>query len=163
MYEWAAAEIVVDRIMASALNLDSQQSFLFGKVLSFHQKLRMLSVMINLTQMDEDGKEAFRVQNRGLFALEKDRNIVAHNLFSPSESGEAVEFFTVTANSGKLMAPDTKWTEKDFLDRYRKLRTIMRELKIFGMLLEKLEIRPTPWQILSGVQSGSFPNDLDLE
>ena len=137
MEQWAIAELQVDYAIAKALKLNDPQSLLFSSTLRVSQKLDVLKVLIDASQLEPDERARFKKHMGKLSNLSGDRNKIAHALFIPTRNGNEVFFVTTALKDGELKSPQFAWSEEQFHSRYERLKNLADKFEELGERLEE--------------------------
>ena len=136
MKEWAIVEIVIDRLVAGALGLDSTQALVVSKVLQLKAKVSLIMNMIKLLPKHNDDNEIFKKIHRELEKLTKDRNMVVHSTFFVSKNGQQVDFCGANIVDEKPDLLFASWTDQDFFDRFERMHNLLGELEELRKILK---------------------------
>jgi hypothetical protein len=134
---WAVMEGELDATIAEALGIHSLQELILCKNVQLSARIHILRTLVSISTLQETEKQRI---NKILNKLSEQyviyRNIVAHNLFVPTETGDGVEFVVVRAR-GKLNFPKNDWSVAKFEEIQEEIGEFSNELE---SLRENLKI-----------------------
>ena len=155
---WAAMEAQLNSVIGTILEIGSPQAYIICKNIQFRDKIHIARTAVSISPLSEDQKTAYDKELKQLAEFTIDRNMVAHDLFMPSEDQMGVEFL-VTRAKGKLEFPEVVWSRKDFGDRVEKAMAFRQMLKgldsdakerIKLLPLARALASPMPWLLGQG-------------
>ena len=169
LYHWAFMEDDLNDAISASLDLDVFQSTIVSKNLQFRNKLKIFRTLVSLSFISHDDRAKFDKVAIRMGDYSNDRNMIAHDMFGPSEKCDGVHFFAIKA-SGTLKIPETDWPVKKFLDRIEDLKRASETLKEASHVLrysDQLKNRfnglgPIEWSsLLDPENQASHPIPLD--
>ena len=135
---FAFAEVEVDDAIAKILKLSSTQSFVLNANLPFGNKIHVLSTLVDISFLDKKQKEQYtHTLNLLLSFASRDRNTIAHVMFSESPKSDGVRFLVIKAR-GKFQAPDFDWSIDRFEQAFSALRQCRAKVVEMGDAITKL-------------------------
>ena len=97
MKEWAFAEAALDEVIATALKIDTVESWVLSTTITLYLKWNISKSLINLSQMSEKDKQKFMEMEKEFNNLSGDRNLLAHYMFVVSEEKRRGKFLAFCA------------------------------------------------------------------
>lgn len=152
---WSLLEAQINRALGEALGLSDLQRLIVTRNMQFRDKINALKACMSLMGGFDPATKITDACNQAAELANTSRNIVAHEIFWPTEDG-AVEFGRIQAK-GELKFPSVKWTLADFEAKNQKmldLRDIIKTNMPTINLLEavrKSQQKPPPSQGLFGL------------
>jgi hypothetical protein len=128
---FALLENKLDGVIERALDLGMLQSNILAKNFDFRKKIVIARVLANLRQLDP---KLIKKSLGSLHEQANERNMVAHDYFTPSDDEKGVKFLTVAAKE-RLEYPDVTWTVKETED---KIHNFLRLIDSLDELAEKI-------------------------
>jgi hypothetical protein len=128
MWTWASLEAELDRSVRRFLGLDSIDGYIATANISVRDKVSMTRTFVNT--YSTQGTEWLADANRTINAIgdrSNDRNLIAHNQFSPAPNG-GVSFFIVKAK-GKFSLPEIVWSAAQFAEKRKQMGELGGSLK----------------------------------
>lgn len=105
MFHWAHLESVLNTGIHKLLRLEGAEALIATANITVRDKISLFRTLITYYNAAGDWLKAANKTLDRVSDLSGERNLVAHNMFSPHEDG-GVEFFLVKAK-GKFALPDT--------------------------------------------------------
>jgi hypothetical protein len=134
---WAVMEGKLDATIAEALGIHSLQELILCKNVQLSARIHILRTLVSISTLQETEKQRInKILNKLSEQYVNYRNIVAHNLFVPSETSDGVEFVVVRARS-KLNFPKNDWSVAKFEEIQEEIGEFSNELE---SLRENLKI-----------------------
>lgn len=156
-------EARLDGLLQQALRVDYLQALVVARNMPFMEKVRSVRSLLPVTVYGELAK---KIDNRlkRFSALAEQRNIIAHSIFGPSDTG-GFEVLVVKA-SGSLKLPVFNWSIDEMFDliegledEENALRGLADEFKTFTVIMDSgylnSDVLPdgrTPLQGLLGIK-----------
>lgn len=127
MWHWSTLERALDRAVASVLSLSLLEAAIVTANLQVRDKIHTARTAIDLFGPTNT---EFTAQTKRLFdkiaKAATDRNLVAHNYFTPEKDGVA---FSLTRAKGSLSLDDVVWRGDDFRAKFSKLHRLADQLE----------------------------------
>lgn len=136
---WGLMEAKVNAVIGSALELDYRQMVIVTKNLQFRSKQKIIRTLVDITPLKADQKARFNKLAIDIGTESDFRNMVAHDLFGPSNKSDGVHFMVAKA-SAKLSFPDVDVPTSEILGRCKKLSKFSKELGELSALTSKSPI-----------------------
>ena len=157
MKEWAFAEAALDEVIATALKIDTIESWVLSTTITLHLKWNISKSLINLSQMSVKDKQKFMKMEKEFNNLSRDRNLLAHCMFVEREEKDVVKFLQI-AHKGTIKSTVIEWSEGDFMERVERIKGFEQKLKIINKKLKDSNLlrRPTLSEIMSSIQPDPF-------
>lgn len=127
MFHWAALEAVLNRSLRDLLGLKGVEGIIAQSNMQLRDKIHTFRTLVSLYNGTSDWAKAADKTIEKMVKLSGDRNVVAHNPFSPHENG-GVEFYIYKAK-GKFSIPEVVWGIEDFLRKAREMTDLEEEIK----------------------------------
>jgi hypothetical protein len=114
---WAIMEHELDRVIQDGLDLTFLQMLIVTRNVQFGDKIHIAKTLVDVASITPpQDKKIFQATLDKIKDFSIERNLAAHEMFGPPDSGEGVEFLKVGAK-GKLKFPKIVWTSDATLDR----------------------------------------------
>jgi hypothetical protein len=129
----------INHAVIKLLDLDERNASVVVSLVTFANKVTLLEAAASDQAQKEEDKKFARSTRGKIFAINDDRNVVAHSSFEPAPDGDGVQFKRTKTKDGRI--PDVAlWKEEDFTKKYRAMKELEGEL---DRLIEI--IKPVPW------------------
>ena len=125
---WALMESQMSHAIAKALGLTDLQEVVLQKNTQFRDKTNILKTLVAMSYFGETEAARLIKLIGQIYDYSTNRNMMAHDLFMPSEKTDGVEFLVVKAR-GTLQFPTVDWTVDDFHDAYALLLSYRLEME----------------------------------
>ena len=111
--QYSLLESAINDCIAAGLRLDSQQAAIVTANIQMRDKIHVIKSLVAESVMEPDKAEA-AIKTINQFAeFSLLRNMMAHNFFWTTDSGDGVSFSLVKAK-GKVKFPTTTWSVEEF-------------------------------------------------
>jgi hypothetical protein len=129
----------LNHAIGSALRLDFAQEVILTRNMQFRSKQKTFRTLVNNVPMLPESRDRFDKLAIKLGDVAKDRNMIAHDWFGPSDDTDGVQFMIARA-SGKLSFPKTNWSIKRFNEKTTELHNLAKDLKEVIPVFRKADI-----------------------
>lgn len=130
MFHWAHLESVLNAGIHKLLRLEGVEALIATANITVRDKISLFRTLITYYNANSDWLKAANKTLDRVSDLSGERNLVAHNMFSPHEDG-GVEFFLVKAK-GKFALPETVWSIEDFVLKHSEMTELAKEIERLG-------------------------------
>lgn len=128
LQRWALMEAQLREAIGKALGLDTLQTVVACANISLRDKINILKTAVNMSVgLTNDEKAKYTKALNSIANYSPVRNMIAHDMFWPTEDGKGVQFFVIRAK-GKFEIPDMQWDQKKFNEEYRAIDSFKGEL-----------------------------------
>lgn len=129
LHDWAFVEEQLGNVIAKALNLTSVQTAILGANLTFKAKIDIAKSVLEITFFSKKtDKESFSKTLKDIADFyTRQRNLIAHVPFGPSDDSAAVQFLQIKAK-GELKFLSLSYSLKDFEELYNKMNVFCKRL-----------------------------------
>jgi len=124
LQKWASMEAAIHTAMQIALELDAFQAAIVTRNTQLRSKLNILRTLISGAPFEKDKITRFKKTLDDIAKASGDRNMLAHDAFTPSSDGKAVSFSVTKAKGGPLSFPETLWDVSRFEAEYAKIERL---------------------------------------
>jgi hypothetical protein len=141
LQHWAFMEAELRDTLQKALGLNNIQGYTLASNIQLRDKISILRTAAYLSVGGDDDER--RQNDKTLSAIADyataNRNMMAHDMFGPAEDGKNVVFFVVKAK-GKLVFPNTVWTETDFENAHKEIDGFTAFLKELRKKIDRTKV-----------------------
>jgi hypothetical protein len=139
LQSFALMENAMNRAIGKAIGLDSTQETILCKNISFRDKVHILRTFVAIAPLGDGTRKSYDTTLVKAANCSADRNMVAHELFGPDESGKAIEFLVARAK-GKLQYPRVVWTVDEAEEKSDELLRTRTQLDKIGTALGEADL-----------------------
>jgi hypothetical protein len=133
---WALLETEINDAMAKALELDDTQSYIVSRNVQFTAKTHIIRSALPYTKIAAADQERYDSVLNDIQSYSHVRNMMAHDVFGPSQTSDGVKFLVVKAK-GSLKFPAEDWPIQRFVEEASKIRN-------WGIIVGELEAALNP-------------------
>ena len=120
LQRWASMESAINNAIGKALGLDDLQTLVVAKNIQFRDKTHILRTALTLSDLSPLDREKYDGILNDIAGVSHVRNMMAHDLFLPSQKTDGVEFLVVKAK-GRLNFPEEDWPIAKFIEWFNRL------------------------------------------
>ena len=124
---WGRLEMQINAAIAGSFDLNNIQSAIMTRNMQLRDKVNVLKTVVGVSPKALK-KELTDALNRIVSLSQSERNVIAHDSFEEDDKGDGVRFLVVKAK-GKLAMPDTRWSVRDFFEKYDSLQGLSKTIK----------------------------------
>jgi hypothetical protein len=136
---WAFMEQELRRAIEKGLGLNGLQAAMVCSNMQLRDKINLLKTLVHISlPVFPAEKEKFITALNKVATMSSKRNMLAHDVFGPSDDGKSVAFFVIKAK-GKLEFPDTIWSPADFMKECAEIRALTTEFEEMTRLLKAVD------------------------
>lgn len=135
LQHWSFVEARLNEVIVKSLGLQDLNGLIVVRNIQLRDKLKIAKTAIHISFIGpQDQAEIYKklIDKIGDFSLK--RNIVAHELFIPSDQCDGVHFLVTKAN-GKITFPSEHWSTIEFAKYYAQMREFDDAMEV---LIERL-------------------------
>lgn len=134
---WAMMESELNRCMGRALALDGLQTYIVAKNVQFTAKTHILkTALAGSRKVGAADRERYTKLIDAIATETPVRNMLAHDMFLPSEKTDGVEFLVVKAK-GQLKFPEEDWPIQTFQDWFARMTLWRQELVKLRQIIDR--------------------------
>lgn len=139
LQSFAIMETAINHAIGKGLNLTSLQETIVCKNVSFRDKTYILRTLISMAPIGPKSSKNYQSLMDAVTSFSTDRNMVAHDLFGPDESGEGIEFFVSKAKK-ELKFPKTVWSVDQTEEKSEELLAATAKIRKLADIFEKSDL-----------------------
>ena len=137
LQRWAIMENTLREVMAQILGTGAIYTAIIASNMQLRDKIHTLRTLINMSGiLNEAGKKEYDTLLKQIATASSNRNMLAHDLFYPSDDGNGVAFF-ITKAKGKFDVPATVWSIDQFEAEFLGIERFTESLERLAMLYEQ--------------------------
>ena len=160
----------MNRAIGKALRLDPLQTLIVCRNVQFTAKTHILKTAIRYTRLGASARDRYGKIIEAISNASHIRNMMAHDVFLPSQDTDGVVFHAVKAR-GEVKIPDEDWSIEKFTEWHMQLtewcgqiqqlrKEIAPDVKTLSELLTSLASGPQAAPVPTGGLFGLGPNVL---
>lgn len=154
LYHWALLEGALDTGIGKLLGMKTLEASIATTNMQARSKIHIIKTLVNLKGGESEWAKAGVKTMDAVGTLSDTRNVVAHVVFGPHESG-GVRFLRVKAK-GKLSYPETVYSIDDFKGYWAQATRLRQEVEA---LVERLTEKPSSLAALFASFATLPPNE----
>ncbi len=148
LYHFGRVEQKIDQAVIKLLDIDERAAPAVTGGIDFAKKVNLVRACAYEQASSDTDKEFSERTCSQVFAINTDRQIVAHCSFEPTSSG-GVQFRKTVNRDGRVRIIDPHWGETEFGEKYAAMRDLESRLDNLIQRIRPTEIPfgwSTPWQ-----------------
>lgn len=137
---FALLETAINGAMGKALGLTDLQTVIVARNVQFSAKINILRTALTVSDLTLLERDKYKSELIAISKHAEIRNMMAHNLFLPSDDGKSVEFL-VTKAKGKLVFPEEVWSEDRIRNEVSKMNGWCTKMKKLESAISSATLR----------------------
>lgn len=125
---WSTLEVELNNSISDLFGLEGIRERIITTNMSVREKINVIVTTLQEYCSQEKWYSDAKQTMARIGSLSEDRNIAAHHMFYPKDTGDAVVFLVVRAR-GKVKFPDIVWSINDFDRKCDEIEVAHRQLR----------------------------------